>query len=268
MAVHLTKLTADGRKHADEPNKIMLGRARGLAHRARADERSARAGDHGGDRGRAVDTSGTGLGAWAAGSANRMPALADAVPNCTDCVIDLRGCRSSRTSATPPSSPSGSTRAASTPRWCRQREPHYESKTAGRQRGAARRAGPKRLRKAFDTRSARRRSPKPSQSPKAASYRCRSTPSRSTPRRIIWSRASSRAAGSVVVWGPPKCGKSFWTFDLMMHVALGWEYRGRRVQQGAVVYLALEGGHGFRARVEAWRRRHLDRPSRLTCRST
>ena len=28
----------------------------------------------------------TGLGAWAAGSANRMPALADAVPSCTDCV--------------------------------------------------------------------------------------------------------------------------------------------------------------------------------------
>ena len=35
------------------------------------------------------------------------------------------------------------------------------------------------------------------------------------------------AAGLVVVWGPPKCGKSFWTFDLVMHVALGWKYRGR-----------------------------------------
>jgi AAA domain/Bifunctional DNA primase/polymerase, N-terminal len=63
--------------------------------------------------------------------------------------------------------------------------------------------------------------------------------------------------GLCVIWGPPKCGKSFWTFDLMMHVALGWQYRGRRVTQGAVVYLALEGGHGFAARVEAWRRRHL-----------
>jgi hypothetical protein len=28
----------------------------------------------------------TGLGAWSAGSANRMPALADAVPDYTDCV--------------------------------------------------------------------------------------------------------------------------------------------------------------------------------------
>ena len=29
--------------------------------------------------------------------------------------------------------------------------------------------------------------------------------------------------GLVTVWGPPKCGKSFWTFDLAMHVALGWD---------------------------------------------
>ena len=62
--------------------------------------------------------------------------------------------------------------------------------------------------------------------------------------------------GMVVVWGPPKCGKSFWTFDLAMHVARGEPYRSRRVQQGAVVYLALEGGHGLRARIEAYRRKH------------
>ena len=64
-------------------------------------------------------------------------------------------------------------------------------------------------------------------------------------------------SGLVVVWGPPKCGKSFWAFDLVMHVALGWDYRGRRVQQGTVVYLALEGGKGFEARVEAFRQRSL-----------
>jgi len=66
------------------------------------------------------------------------------------------------------------------------------------------------------------------------------------------------SAGMVIVWGPPKCGKSFWTYDLAMHITLGRSYRGRRVQHGPVVYLALEGGRGFRARVEAWRRRHLD----------
>jgi len=46
--------------------------------------------------------------------------------------------------------------------------------------------------------------------------------------------------GLVVAWGPPKCGKSFWTFDLAMHIALGREYRGRRVQRGPVVYCAFE----------------------------
>jgi len=64
------------------------------------------------------------------------------------------------------------------------------------------------------------------------------------------------AMGLVVVWGPPKCGKSFWMFDLSMHIALGREYRGRRVQKGPVVYLALEGGKGFTHRVEAFRRHH------------
>lgn len=63
--------------------------------------------------------------------------------------------------------------------------------------------------------------------------------------------------GLILVWGPPKCGKSFWTFDLVMHVALGWSYRGRRVQQGPVVYLALEGSEGFKARVQAFRQQHL-----------
>jgi AAA domain len=67
--------------------------------------------------------------------------------------------------------------------------------------------------------------------------------------------------GLVVAWGPPKCGKSFWTFDLVMHVALGWEYRGRRVQQGPVVYLALEGGKGFEGRIEAFRQRYLQETS-------
>jgi AAA domain len=33
--------------------------------------------------------------------------------------------------------------------------------------------------------------------------------------------------GLSVVWGPPKCGKSFWTFDVVMHVAIVREYRNR-----------------------------------------
>jgi hypothetical protein len=61
--------------------------------------------------------------------------------------------------------------------------------------------------------------------------------------------------GLGVVWGPPKCGKSFLTYDLAMHIACGREYRGRNVRKGSVVYLALEGSYGFAGRVEAWRRR-------------
>jgi hypothetical protein len=64
------------------------------------------------------------------------------------------------------------------------------------------------------------------------------------------------STGLAVVWGPPKCGKSFWAVDIGMHISLGWEYRGRRVQQAPVVYVALEGQHGLPARIEAFRRHH------------
>jgi hypothetical protein len=64
-------------------------------------------------------------------------------------------------------------------------------------------------------------------------------------------------AGLTVMWGPPKCGKSFGAFDISMHVALGWKYRGRRVQQGTVVYGAFEGQNGIAARVEAFRKYRL-----------
>jgi hypothetical protein len=64
-------------------------------------------------------------------------------------------------------------------------------------------------------------------------------------------------AGLTVMWGPPKCGKSFGAFDISMHVALGWKYRGRRVAQGAVVYGAFEGQNGIAARVEAFRKHVL-----------
>jgi hypothetical protein len=62
--------------------------------------------------------------------------------------------------------------------------------------------------------------------------------------------------GLAVVWGPPKTYKSFWTMDVLLHAALGWEYRGRKVQQADVVYVALEGRRGIPARVEAFKLRH------------
>jgi AAA domain len=65
------------------------------------------------------------------------------------------------------------------------------------------------------------------------------------------------SSGLVVVWGAPKCGKSFWSLDALMHVALGWKYRGRRVRAGAVIYCVLEGQRGFKNRIEAFRHAKL-----------
>lgn len=64
-------------------------------------------------------------------------------------------------------------------------------------------------------------------------------------------------SGLALIWGPPKCGKSYWIFDLEMHVALGWDYCGLKVQQGPVVHCAFEGQHGLPARVEAFRLERL-----------
>jgi hypothetical protein len=63
-------------------------------------------------------------------------------------------------------------------------------------------------------------------------------------------------AGLVDVWGKAKCYKSFWCLDVMLHVAMGWEYRDRYVRQGAVVYCAFEGAHGYKKRIEALRRHY------------
>lgn len=59
-----------------------------------------------------------------------------------------------------------------------------------------------------------------------------------------------------VVYGDSNVGKTFIVLDIAMHVALGIPWRGREVDQGAVVYCALEGVAGIRNRVAAWMRFH------------
>jgi hypothetical protein len=63
--------------------------------------------------------------------------------------------------------------------------------------------------------------------------------------------------GLTVVWGPPKSGKSFKVFDMVMHVALNRLFRDRRVHQGTVVYCAFEGQTGVEARCAAFRKKFL-----------
>lgn len=59
-----------------------------------------------------------------------------------------------------------------------------------------------------------------------------------------------------VLFGHPGCGKSFAAIDLGCHVALGWDWAGRKVTQGAVVYLAAEGGRGVQNRIAAFKKHH------------
>lgn len=59
-----------------------------------------------------------------------------------------------------------------------------------------------------------------------------------------------------VVFGPPKQGKSANVMDLALHVSAGRPWRGHRVRQGAVLYLAFEGVGGIEGRVRAWGRQY------------
>ena len=56
-----------------------------------------------------------------------------------------------------------------------------------------------------------------------------------------------------VIYGESGCGKTFFALDLALHVAAGIPWRGREVDRGGVLYLALEGSHGIRNRVAAFK---------------
>lgn len=55
-----------------------------------------------------------------------------------------------------------------------------------------------------------------------------------------------------VVYGESNCGKTFFIFDVAASVAQGRMWRGRAVERGAVIYVALEGVHGIRNRIAAY----------------
>jgi hypothetical protein len=65
------------------------------------------------------------------------------------------------------------------------------------------------------------------------------------------------ARGIVVVFGPPKCGKTFSVCDLTMHAAYGLDWHGYSIRRPMrVVYLAGEGVDGLRIRLKAWQEHH------------
>lgn len=57
-----------------------------------------------------------------------------------------------------------------------------------------------------------------------------------------------------ILFGGSGTFKSFIAIDLAMHVAHGRKWLGKKTQQGAVVYVAAEGGSGLWPRIVAWHR--------------
>lgn len=55
-----------------------------------------------------------------------------------------------------------------------------------------------------------------------------------------------------VLYGESGSGKSFMALDMAAAIARGIEWRGHRVHQGSVVYIAAEGANGFRNRLRAY----------------
>lgn len=64
------------------------------------------------------------------------------------------------------------------------------------------------------------------------------------------------AAELIVMYGESGSGKSFVALDISMAIARGIEWRGLRTRQGRVVYVAAEGGGGFRKRLQAYSKQH------------
>lgn len=54
------------------------------------------------------------------------------------------------------------------------------------------------------------------------------------------------------VFGPPGGAKTFTVLDMACCIATNKEYHGRKVQSGAVVYIAGEGFNGLARRLKAW----------------
>lgn len=63
-------------------------------------------------------------------------------------------------------------------------------------------------------------------------------------------------AGLCVLFGESGSGKSFFVLDQVLAIARGIPWRGHKVQQGSVVYIAAEGAGGFRRRLTAYAQHH------------
>lgn len=62
------------------------------------------------------------------------------------------------------------------------------------------------------------------------------------------------ARGLAAIYGPPSSGKSFLALDMACAIADGGSWFGHSVKPSPVVYVALEGEHGFPKRIKAWQK--------------
>jgi hypothetical protein len=62
--------------------------------------------------------------------------------------------------------------------------------------------------------------------------------------------------GMSTVFGESNCGKTFLAIDIAVHIASGNRWRGAKIRQGAVVYIAAEGGMGLAERLKAFHMHH------------
>ena len=60
-----------------------------------------------------------------------------------------------------------------------------------------------------------------------------------------------------LIYGPSGSGKSFFTADIAQHIATGASWRGRKVNQSLVVYVASEAGASIIKRFFAWRENRM-----------
>ena len=60
--------------------------------------------------------------------------------------------------------------------------------------------------------------------------------------------------GLSVVYGESNCGKTFFVTDLCFSITEGKDWRGKRVEAGAAVYVPLEGVNGIGGRIQAYKK--------------
>ena len=61
---------------------------------------------------------------------------------------------------------------------------------------------------------------------------------------------------SVVVYGPPGGGKTFFALDVGLGISTARDFHGRRAVGGTVVYVTSEGLAGLKVRIMAWEAEH------------